>query len=376
MEPPLDPLSLTRKLLAFNTINPPGQEYNCVKYLGKILENGGFKTNFYEFEEGRKNLVARLEGRYNKLPICFTGHIDTVPLGAAQWSKDPFKGEVEDDKIYGRGSTDMKGGIAAMVIACLHLAELSNGTAGITLIITVSEETGCQGAQHLAQSGNVLEKGGALIVGEPTSNYPLIGHKGALFLEAQTRGIAAHGSMPEKGVNAIYKAAQAVSKLEKFDFNFLPHPIFGPPTLNVGTITGGVNINSVPDQASIGIDIRTVPGQSNKDVYETLLSYLGENVEFKCLTDAEPVSTNPKHEWIQKVFEIMETFIEERPVPRVASYFTDASALTPALGNPPTIILGPGEPEMAHKTDEFCYISKIEEATEAYVEIGRKWCGF
>jgi len=270
----------------------------------------------------------------------------------------------------------MKGGVAATVLACLRLAELSKGTAGITLIITVSEETGCQGAQHLARIGNVLEKGGALIVGEPTSNYPLIGHKGALFLEAQTRGIAAHGSMPEKGVNAIYKAAQAVRKLEKFDFNFPSHPIFGSPTLNVGTITGGININSVPDQATIGIDIRTVPGQSNKDVYETLQSYLGENVDLECLIDAEPVSTDPKHEWIQEVFEIMGTFIEEKPVPRVASYFTDASALTPALGNPPTVILGPGEPEMAHKTDEFCYISKIEEATEAYVEIGRKWCGF
>ena len=376
MEPPLNPLSLTRKLLAFNTINPPGHELQCAEYLGKILENGGFKTNFYEFEEGRKNLIARLEGRDNKLPICFTGHIDTVPLGAAQWNKDPFKGEAEDDKIYGRGSTDMKGGIAAMVIACLRLAELSNGTAGITLIITVSEETGCQGAQHLARIGNALEKAGALIVGEPTSNYPLIGHKGALFLEAQTRGIAAHGSMPEKGVNAIYKAAQAVRKLERFDFNFPPHPIFGSPTLNVGTITGGVNINSVPDQASIGIDIRTVPGQMNKDVYETLQTYLGKNVELECLIDAEPVSTDPKHEWIQEVFEIMGTFIEEKPVPRVASYFTDASALTPALGNPPTVILGPGESEMAHKTDEFCYISKIEEATEAYVEIVRKWCGF
>ena len=376
MEPPFDPLSLTRKLLAFNTINPPGQEYHCVKYLGKILENGGFKTNFYEFEEGRKNLIARLEGRGNKLPICFTGHIDTVPLGAAQWSKDPFKGEIEGDKVYGRGSTDMKGGVAAMVIACLRLAELSKSTAGITLIITVSEETGCQGAYHLAQSGNVLEKAGALIVGEPTSNYPLIGHKGALFLEAQTRGIAAHGSMPEKGVNAIYKAAQAVRKLQQFDFNFPSHPIFGSPTLNVGTITGGVNINSVPDQATIGIDIRTVPGQSNKDVYEILKSYLGETVELKCLTDAGAVSADQEHEWIQEVFEIMEPFLNERPLARGASYFTDASVLAPALGNPPTIILGPGEPEMAHKTDEFCYISKIEEAAEAYVEIGRKWCGF
>ena len=374
MKPSMNSISLTRELLAFNTMNPPGQERACAEYLGKLLEDGGFETDIYEFAEGRTSLVARIQGDSDRAPICFTGHIDTVPLGATPWTKDPLKGEIEGDRIYGRGATDMKGGVAAMVVATLRVAELSKGRTGVILVITAGEETGCQGAYFLASHGTALGKAGAIVVGEPTSNFPVVGHKGALWIEARATGMAAHGSMPEKGINAIYKAADAVKKLQDFDFEAVPHPLLGSPTLNVGTITGGININSVPDQALIGIDIRTTPDQSNKEVYEKLKSYLGQELEFNRLMDVEGIATDPQDEWIQEVFEVMESFLKERPVARGVTYFTDASALTPAFGNPPTIILGPGDPAMAHKTDEYCEISKIEEAVEAYLEIVRRWC--
>jgi succinyl-diaminopimelate desuccinylase len=375
MKPSLNSLSLTRELLAFNTMNPPGQEHVCAEYLGKLLEDRGFETDLYEFAEGRTSLVARLQGNNDKAPICFTGHIDTVPLGGIRWAKDPLKGEIEGGRIYGRGASDMKGGVAAMVIAGLRVAELSRGRAGFKLVITAGEETGCEGAYFLTSHGSALGRAGAVVVGEPTSNFPVVGHKGALWIEARAIGMAAHGSMPEKGINAIYKAADAVKKLQDFDFEATPHPLLGSPTLNVGTITGGMNINSVPDHALIGIDIRTTPAQSNKEVYEKLTSYLGQGLEFNRLIDVGGVATDPQDEWVQGVFEVMKSFLEERPVARGVTYFTDASALTPAFGNPPTIILGPGNPEMAHKTDEYCEISKIEEASEAYLEIARKWCG-
>jgi len=375
MKPSLNSLSLTRKLLAFDTVNPPGQERACAQFLGKILEDGGFETNFFEFGDGRTNLVARITGVGDTPPICFTGHIDTIPLGAIPWTKDPLKGEIEGNRIYGRGASDMKGGVAAMVIAGLRIAELSKSRASMTLVITAGEETGCEGAYFLAAHESALGKAGAIVVGEPTSNFPVVGHKGALWIEARATGVAAHGSMPEKGENAIYKAADAVKKLQDFDFEAIPHPLLGSPTLNIGTITGGININSVPDQALIGIDIRTIPGQNNKEVYEKLTSYLGQELEFNRLMDVEGIATDPQDEWVQEVFDVMEPFIEERPAARGVTYFTDVSVLTPAFGNPPTIILGPGEPVMAHKTDEFCYISKIKEASAAYLEIARKWCG-
>lgn len=365
-------ISLTRELLAFNTINPPGQERDCAEFLGKKLEDEGFSVNFYEFAEGRTSLVAKLDTPGNQLPICFTGHLDTVPLGNCNWSKDPFAGEILNGKLYGRGSTDMKSGIAAMVVAGLELARLPKRQAGLMLVITAGEETGCQGAEYLAKRPGVLGRAGAIIVGEPTSNYPLIGHKGVLWLEAQTTGIAAHGSMPEQGENAIYKMARAVSLLEKHEFD-VSHPSLGAPTLNVGTISGGENVNSVPDWARIAIDIRTVANQESANVYDMLKQYLGNEVTMKILQASDAVTTDPEDLWVREVFEIMTPILGEKPEPRAATYFTDAGELTPALGNPPTLILGAGEPAMAHKTDEFCYVSRIEEAVAAYLRIGEKW---
>lgn len=111
-----NPLSLTRELLAFNTINPPGREPNSAEYLGKLLEDRGFKTAFYGFAKGRTSLIAHIKGEGNKAPICFAWRIDTLPPDATSWSEGPFYGEVDGDKVYRKASTDMKWGIAAMVI--------------------------------------------------------------------------------------------------------------------------------------------------------------------------------------------------------------------------------------------------------------------
>lgn len=103
MENLVEPLALTRNLLAFNTINPPGQEQECAKYLSSLLESVGFQVRCYEFAPQRTTVLARLVGESSKLPLCFTGHIDTVPLGTTPWHNDPFAGEIEGDKVYGRG---------------------------------------------------------------------------------------------------------------------------------------------------------------------------------------------------------------------------------------------------------------------------------
>lgn len=370
----LTSLALTRKLLSFNTINPPGDEWDCSKYCGSLLKEAGFEVRYFEFDARRTTLVARMKGRGSKLPICFTGHLDTVPLGAVSWKRDPFAGEIDGDKLYGRGSSDMKAGVAAMILMARHLAKRQKSAAGITLVITAGEETFCEGAHHVAGLGNALGEAGAVIVGEPTSNYPFIGHKGCVHFELTTKGKTAHASMPELGENAIHKAALAVDELKKFDFHTAVHPLLGSPTLNIGTISGGININSVPDKVTIGIDIRTISGMDHHQIQKSLQTVLGQDVEIKLLRVARSVATDVQHEWIQQIFEIMARFLRRRPEPSAASYFTDASVLTPAYHDPPTIILGPGEPAMAHKTDEYCLISKIEKAEQAYLEIARKWC--
>lgn len=372
---PAEAVRLTQSLLRFNTINPPGAEEPCARHIGALLEAAGYRVRYNGIGTGRANLVATIGGTEGKKPLLFTGHIDIVPLGAAPWSRDPFAGETDAGLMYGRGSSDMKSGVGAFVVAAIALAPHLARTAGVSLVITAGEETGCQGAFELIRDPALLGSAGAMVVAEPTGNYPYIGHKGAFWLHAKTHGVTAHGSMPEKGDNAVFKAARAVHALEHFRFDNAPHTMMGQGTLNVGTMHGGLNINSVPDEAVIGLDIRTVPTQTHAHIREQLAHALGPEVELHTLLDVQSVYTEPQNEWVQSVFDVMQTYLGTRPEPRSATYFTDAAALKPALGNPPTVILGPGEPQMAHQTDEYCRTQRIEQSTDAFIEIIRRWTG-
>ena len=368
-----DAVELTRTLVGFDTINPPGNERACAEVLGKILQSAGFSCAYHEFAPGRTSLIARIGRDNRRPPLCFTGHIDTVPLGAQPSTRDPFAGEIADGRMYGRGTSDMKGGVAAFVSAAVVTAsDLARGP-GVVLVITAGEETGCEGAFHLVSVAGALGDAGAVVVAEPTANRVYAGHKGALWLKARTRGVTAHGSMPERGVNAVHKAARAVGQLADFDFNIARHPVMGAPTLNVGTIKGGLNVNSVPDLAEIGIDIRTVPGQRHDAVRAALASYLGPEVEVEPFVDVEGVWTDPEHPWMRQVFAAVEGATGEKADVRAATYFTDAAALTPAYGDPPTVILGPGEPELAHQTDEYCVVERIREAEAIFTYLALAW---
>lgn len=370
----IDAVELTKRLVRMNTINPPGQEEQCARHLGALLEGAGFKVAYHELAPQRASLVATIGGAADKAPLCFTGHIDTVPLGAAQWKMDPFAADTDSGKLYGRGTSDMKCGVAAFVAASLNIADKLARSPGLELVITAGEETGCQGAFHLTEKSGALGRAGAVVVGEPSSNYPFVGHKGAFWLNARTRGVTAHGSMPEKGVNAVFKAARAVAVLEKFRFSNPPHPLMGQATLNVGTLHGGLNINSVPDEAVIGVDMRTIPNIRHAEVRAELERQLGAEVELETLLSIEAVYTAPENPWIQDVFDVMQTFLGKRPDAKVATYFTDAAALNLAYGTPPTVILGPGEAQMAHQTDEYCVLDRVAQSVAAYEEIARRWC--
>ncbi|MBM3394095.1 MAG: M20 family metallopeptidase [Betaproteobacteria bacterium] len=368
----IDATQLTRDIVAINTINPPGKEDDCARHLGALLGTAGYALDYHRIGEGRSNLVARI-GNGRGAPLCFTGHIDTVPLGAAPWKNDPFAGETASGKLYGRGTSDMKAGVAAFVAAAVQLAPHLRETPGLVLIITAAEETGCEGAFKLVKERD-LGRAGAIVVAEPTSNYPFVGHKGAFWLRARAHGVTAHGSMPERGVNAVYKAARAVTALEAFRFSTPPHDLMGQSTLNVGSFHGGLNINSVPDEALVAIDIRTVPGTSHAQLLQQLARQVGGEVELEVMMDLESIYTPPEQEWMQSVFDVMQPVLGERPVARAATYFTDAAALTPALSSPPTVILGPGEPQMAHQTDEYCVMERIGQAAHAFERIIQQWC--
>ena len=370
-----DPRALTRELLAFNTINPPGMERACARHLGGILEAAGFRIEYHEFAESRTSLIARIGGGGERLPICFTGHIDVVPLGAAPWTRDAFAGETDGDRIYGRGATDMKSGIAAFVAAAVELAPRLAGGPGLVLVITAGEEIGCEGAKYLADR-RVLGAAGAIVVAEPTANYPYIGHKGLAWFEVETRGVTAHGSMPEVGDNAILKMARAIGDLEHFEFPVASHAVMGKPTLNVGTIHGGLNTNSVPDEARITVDTRTVPGIDHAHLCKSLEHLLApRGARVRKIVDVPALYTEPQDAWVQEVYDLCAPYTGKRPEPRTITFSTDGTDLKRGFGGTvPAVILGPGEPTLAHQTDEWCSLGRIEQSVDLFGAIMRRWC--
>lgn len=365
----MDVISLTQELISYNSINPPGNEEGIARYTGALLEENGFRTIYIPYGDNRLHLVAEKGLSSQKPPLVFSGHFDTVPLGEKRWSIDPFAGKAEDGRIWGRGSSDMKGGLAAMICASVESFRESEPEGGIRLIITAGEESGCMGVQHLAGVWNDPGRARAVIVGEPTANLPATGHKGALYLNAVTSGITAHSSMPDLGVNAIYKAAEAILRIKDLTFEAERDDLLGFPTINVGKISGGLNINSVPDHAEFTVDIRTTTKTIHEEVLERLQNELGSGVVIEKLIDLKPLKSDESDPFVQMVYDICGVKRSDEKFPKAMTFLTDGSVLQKLYDNVPVIILGPGQPALAHQTDEYCFIDKLEQAVAIYKRI-------
>jgi succinyl-diaminopimelate desuccinylase len=300
----MDVISLTKKLLSFNTVNPPGNEQEIAKFAGGILAGHGFKIGYQVFGDNRLHLIAEKGLSSKRPPVVLSGHFDTVPPGKRSWSFDPFTGNVNEGRILGLGSSDMKGGLAAMIKASIEAFAITPPSGGIRLIFTAGEELGCQGVSKLIKEKSELGEASAIIVGEPTANLPVTGHKGALYLKVVTSGKTAHSSMPESGVNAIYKAARSIMKIMDFNFEARPDPLLGYPTLNVGTISGGMNINSVPDHAEFTIDIRSTRKVDHTNILIRLAGEIGDEAVIETLVDLKPVFTPENDPFVQIVYDV------------------------------------------------------------------------
>lgn len=366
-------IELSRKLISLDTCNPPGNEQLCSELIGKLLEDAGYEVRYSEFANSRKSLVATLGRNLRNTSLCFTGHLDTVRLGSQPWNYSPFDGEIEGDLLFGRGSTDMKCGVAAMITTALKLAKKSDLKNPYTFVFTAGEETCCQGAYHLCKSQILPESVGAIIVGEPTENSALLGHKGVVRFNVRVRGKSAHGAMPHLGINAIHKLSEIIAILRDYKPSATPHDILGMSTINIGTISGGSSINVVPDEAVLGVEVRTIPGQTKDIVIQEVSTLFGNDVEIEFLESADFVLSSEKNSWIEDTFEVAKKYSGGRGDSKIASFFTDASVLSSYYGNCPTVILGPGQPSKMHQVDESCSITKIEEVVEIYEELAMRW---
>jgi len=361
-------IELAQKLIRFNTVNPPGNEREIAEYCGTLLSNNGFNVKYYKYDKNRLNLVAEIGLSEEAFPIVLSGHLDVVPLGQKEWTVDPFAAVIKDGKLFGRGACDMKGGVAAIITSAIKSANTQLPKGGIRIILSSSEEDGCKGIRHLADSEN-LGNARAVVVAEPTDNLPICGHKGALYLWVRTFGVTAHSSMPDKGVNAIYKAARAITKIENYKFDVEVDPILGMPTINIGVVQGGLNINSVPDKAEFSIDVRSTTKINHSELLSKLEQILGDEFIIETLIDRKPVFTDVESNFVKSVDRVIGIDRANNNIPKALPYVTDASILQEIYKGVPTIILGPGKAAMAHQTDEYCEVESIIKAEENFYRI-------
>ncbi|MBN2405221.1 MAG: M20 family metallopeptidase [Coriobacteriia bacterium] len=360
----IDPLELTKTLVKLNTAG--SGEGVAAHLLGGILRVAGARVEYDLLSPGRATLVAHA-GDTRESPLILSGHLDTVPAEPSAWSSDPFAGKIAGDHLVGRGAADMKSGVAALVVAlerCLVRGTLKRG---IVLVLSAAEETGCQGTQHLVEHVD-LPTGGPMLIAEPTGNRVATGHKGALWLRLSSQGVAAHGSRPDLGVNAITPLARVAVALAQ---EGLPgsHPEMGQVTVNVGTLNGGIRTNLVADSAEMTLDIRLVPGVAADDMIERVRQLAGDDVHIETLLNRAAVYSPASAPLASLVSEVAHTGAHE-----ALTYFTDASVLAHALDCSETVFLGPGEAAQAHTVDESCAVSRIYAASDIYEEVLTRFC--
>lgn len=382
---PLDPgeaVTLTQELVRLNTTNPPGNETPAIQLLESRLAGWGFETVTVPYLDGenRSHVVARLRGTGERPGLLFSGHVDVVPPGGVPWTVEPFGGEVRDGKLYGRGSCDMKSGVAALVTAAGALARSGVRLRGdLVVALTADEERNCLGAEALVNEP-LFEGLGAVIVAEPTALELYVAEKGAFWVEVTFTGKTAHGSMPHLGANAVSAAADFLMRWERAYSTREPvHPLLGTPTLNAGVISGGVKVNVVPDRCTVELDMRTVPPLDHGELGAALQQVLrevtearpGTGVEIRVLSDRPPVSCPADSELAQALAEAVQEIAGVDPAPRGVPYCTEACIWVPRLGIP-AVICGPGSPGMAHQPDEFVPVAEVERAAEIYLRAAAK----
>lgn len=370
--PALNPLKILQDAVRCNTITTLNRDEELALMLAEILETFGIKPELRRTSAGVANLTATIRGGRPGPRLVLNGHLDTVPIGEQEWSYPPFSAEVVGDRLYGRGTADMKGGLVALLCAFIGAKDtLAAGAGELVFAACHGEETGSHGAKRMLEDGH-LSGFDAMIVAEPTSNLPVNAHKGAFWVEIVATGRTAHSSAPSEGVNAI-DAIQLFRR--KLDGLHLPSDATGhlsSATMAVTRISGGKGNNVVPDTCTMTMDFRTLPGQDHGALMESLQRVAetvaqempGSAIDIKNLVDLPSVRTAPDAEIIKSVQLALDDSGRGRATLGAANYFTDASVFQKAGGD--IVILGPGRADQAHQTDEFIEISEFHAAIGIY----------
>jgi succinyl-diaminopimelate desuccinylase len=380
---PIDHEAAVRLLTDFvrlPTVNPPGDEKLAADWLATQLERMGFSPHVAGLGGNRANIVTVLKGTGEKPALVFNGHLDVVPVGDTPWTHAPFAGVQVNGRLYGRGTSDMKSGLMAMVMAAAALKRAGVPLRGDLIVSGVAdEESTALGAKAWVQAGG-LRGTGAIVIGEPTNLEVYIAEKGACWLEITTFGKTAHGSMPDLGINAIMHMTAALHALTHLSLPFQPHPLFDKPTLSVGTIDGGSKTNVVPDHCTTTIDMRTLPGMRHEDVLQEVRQTLDGvreaipqfSYEIRVITERAAVASDPHAPIVETALAILEAHGRHEAPKATPGFATDASVFQPASGAP-FLIFGPGIPQLAHQPDEYVELDTYLESIELFCELAVKY---
>lgn len=371
---PANVIELCQALVRIPSVNPDGDpgttqtgEKACAEFVGDFLRASGAEVIFDEIEPGRPNVIGRfptqpLPDGKSKPRIVFGPHTDTVSVGGM--TIDPFGGEVGDGCIWGRGASDTKGPMAAMLWA-LHEAREIIPTLPVEVHFAgfMSEESAQLGSQHFAKHHGHYD---LAIVGEPTELKTVFRHKGCLWADIHTHGVAVHGATPERGVNAIVKMAAIVQALDT-DFRELLAEMsgadewLGASTINLGMIKGGTRSNIVADHCTLRVDMRTTPGLNRSVGALSALTQFVQKIDptatIEPLPETLPLDTDPANPWVQKLIDCGATLTG-------APWFCDAAFL--AAEGTPAIAIGPGSIAQAHTKDEFIRCADLEAGAEFF----------
>ncbi|HTY55682.1 MAG TPA: M20 family metallopeptidase [Candidatus Binataceae bacterium] len=365
-------LELLRQLVRIRTENPPGNDYREVAtFIGEILTKAGYEVSYIEAAPRIVNVLAKLRGTRGYPTLLLNGHLDVVPAGEG-WQHPPFEGVSDGDRVYGRGTADMKGAIASMIVAAQRIAQQPQAIAGdLLLAFTADEETGGLNGVKFLLDKQLIQADFA-IVGEPTDFEVRPCQRGALWLEIEFRGRSAHGSLPHLGVNAVEMAAEAIAALRRTCPANLSHQLLGSPTLSINRIDGGTKVNVIPNRCRIEIDRRMLPEESASEVEAAIRSTIdqvklpGSEYALTRMIHAEPFELVAGQLRIAEYCEKAYKQATGRETARTGELsFTDARLLV-REGKIPTVIFGPGLDSVCHITDEYIAVNDVIAAAEVY----------
>ena len=390
---------ILRALIQTDTSQPGGNERRLSEKLEAFFR-GKARCDWICHSERRQSILVRVDPLHDRedqtgdkpgkrdggLVLC--GHLDTVACGNMQaWKMPPFSGEYRDGRIYGRGAADMKGGVTAMLLTAEYfLNRRERMERPIFFCFTADEENQGIGARALA-AHPWMKEAAELLICEPTGGQIGCCEKGALWVKLIARGRSAHGSSPEKGVNALSALAELCGLMEKAVKDIWReggsgrHELLGKETISLTKLWGGEAANIIPDQAEAVLDIRTVPDSaSHWELMRRIEEVAGEmerrnaglGIEVEILNDRPPLEISARSAQVERMAEVLRDNQREGRCIGI-SYYTDASLLIPGW-RIPFLIVGPGEISQMHCANESISVKEVQEMTKIYIEYAERFC--